>query len=88
MQPNKLTKSISGYKEGELPLESQQVFIHLHQQLCEKPLAAHPRPNLVYHLTTDAAAGNEKNPGGFGAVLSKIWEDGTKHVIPYASRAF
>ena len=42
---------------------------------------------MIYNLATDAAAGDEKNPGGFGAVLSQAWEDGSKHVISYASRA-
>ena len=56
-QLTKLTKSNSGYKEGELPLESQQAFIYLHQKLCDKPLVAHPK-----HLATDASAGDEKNP--------------------------
>ena len=27
------------------------------------------------------------NPGGFGAVLSQVWEDGNERVISYASRA-
>ena len=55
--------------------------------LCDKPLVSHPRPNLVYHLATDAAAGDEKSPGGFGAVLLQVWDDGSEHVISYASRA-
>ena len=42
---------------------------------------------MIYHLATDAAAGDEKHPGGFGAVLSQIWNDGSEHVISYASRA-
>ena len=50
-QLTKLTKSNSGYKEGELPLESQQAFIYLRQKLCDKPLVSHPKPNLVYHLS-------------------------------------
>ena len=68
-------------------MESQQAFIYLRQKLCDNPLVALPRPNLIYHLATDAAAGDEKNPGGFGAVLSQIWDDGTEHVISYPSRA-
>ena len=38
-------------------------------------------------LATDAAAGDEKNLAGFGAVLSQIWEYGTDHVISHANRA-
>ena len=86
-QLTKLTKASSGYKEGEMPLESQQAFVYLRQKLCEEPLVSHPKPGLLYHLTTDAAAGDDNNPGGFGAVLSQIWEDGSEHVISYASRA-
>ena len=50
-------------------------------------MVSHPKPNLTYHLATDAAAGDEKHPGGFGAVLSQIWDDGSEHAISYASRA-
>ena len=68
-------------------MESQQAFMYLCQKLCDKPLVAHPRPNVIYHLATDAAAGDEKNLAGFGAVLSQIWEYGTDHVISHANRA-
>ena len=86
-QLTKLTKASSGYKEGEMPLIAQQAFVYLRNKLCEEPLVAHPKPGLPYHLATDAAAGDEMNPGGFGAVLSQMWEDGNERVISYASRA-
>ena len=55
--------------------------------LVAEPLVSHPRPGCPYHLSTDAAAGDEDNPGGFGAVLTQQWADGLEHVIAYASRA-
>ena len=45
----KLTKSNSGYKEGELPLESPQAFIYLRQKLCDKPWF--PIQNLIWFIT-------------------------------------
>ena len=42
---------------------------------------------MSINLSTDAAAGDEDNPGGFGAVLTQQWADGLEHVIAYASRA-
>jgi len=83
----KLTKSESGYKEGPLPVESQEAFTYLKEALCASPLVAHPKPGLCYRLTTDASAGDDKHPGGFGAVLSQVWEDDTEHVVSYASRS-
>ena len=52
-----------------------------------EPLVSHPRPGCPYHLSTDAAAGDEDNPGGFGVVLTQLWADDLEHVIAYASRA-
>jgi len=82
----KLTKSDSGYKEGPLPEEASEAFHYLQDKLCESPLVSHPRPGGGYRLTTDASAGDDKHPGGFGAVLTQVWSDGTEHVISYASR--
>ena len=47
-QLTKLTKTSSGYKEGEMPLIAQQAFVYLRNKLCEEPLVAHPKPCLLY----------------------------------------
>ena len=82
-----LTKKNSGYTEGDLPEPAKNAFLYLQRQLVAEPIVSHPRPGCVYHLSTDAAAGDDLNPGGFGAVLTQIWSDSTEHVIAYASRA-
>lgn len=85
---SKLLKKSSEYTEGPMPLECQEAFQVLKSSLAKGPVVAHPRPGLDYHLRTDAAAGDDKNPGGFGAVLTQEWpEDGKERVISYASRA-
>ena len=80
-----LTKKTSGYTDGELPPKALQAFNYLKSALVAEPLVSHPRPGCPYHLSTDAAAGDEDNPGGFGAVLTQQWADGLEHVIAYAS---
>ena len=82
-----LTKKTSGYVDGDLPAPAKNAFLYLQAQLVAEPIVAHPRPGCTYHLSTDAAAGDEDNPGGFGAVLTQIWEDKSEHVIAYASRS-
>ena len=47
----------------------------------------HPRKGFTFHLATDACAGDDVHRGGFGAVLTQVWEDGLEHVIAYASRS-
>ena len=78
----KLTKTSSGYKEGEIPLIAQQAFVYLRNKLCEEPLVAHPKPGLPYHLATDAAAGDEGNPGGLGPFSLKYGRMGTSGLFP------
>ena len=82
-----LTKKTSGYTDGELPPKALQAFNYLQSALVAEPLVFHPRPGCPYHLSTDAAAGDEDNPGGFGAVLTQLWADGLEHVITYTCRA-
>ena len=47
----------------------------------------HPRKGFTFHLATDACAGDDVHRGGFGAVLTQVWEDRLEHVIAYASRS-
>ena len=53
--------------------------------LASNPLVAHPSADKDFILTTVAATGDSKHPGGMGAVLSQM-HDGEERVIAYASR--
>ena len=46
----------------------------------------YPRRNRPYSLIVDAALGDDKTPGGFGAILAQSNEKGEFCVIAYASR--
>ena len=48
---------------------------------------SHPRRGFTFHLATEACAGDDNHKGGFGAVLTQVWEDSMEHVIAYASRS-
>ena len=82
-----LTKKNSGYEGGKLPDKACSAFLFLKNKLCESPIVSHPKRGLDFHLATDAAAGDDTYPGGFGAVLTQIWQDNSEHVIAYTSRS-
>ena len=82
-----VTRQKSGYSGGPLPPLAMSAFSHLKRQLCAAPLVSHPRRGFTFHLATDAAAGDKDYKGGFGAVLTQVWEDGKEHAIAYASRS-
>ena len=82
-----LTKKNSCYEGGILPDKANSAFLLLKNKLCESPIVSHPKRGLDFHLATDAAAGDDTYPGGFGAVLTQIWHDISEHVIAYASRS-
>ena len=86
-QLTKLLKKDSAYGEGPLPREAQDAFQYLKSRLSAEPVVAHPQKGRPYHLRTDACAGDSLHPGGYGAVLSQVQEDGKERVIAYASRA-
>ena len=75
-----LTWQKLGYSGGPLPPLALSAFSHLKRQLCAA-LVSHPRRGFTFHLAMDAAAGDKDYKGGFGAVLTKMWEDGKEHVI-------
>jgi hypothetical protein len=83
---NLLTKD-SGWKGGPLPTEALEAFIQLKQALCSAPVLAYPRGDRPFSLATDAATGDAKRPGGLGAVLTQVGNDGFEHVVSYASRS-
>ena len=82
-----LTRAKSGYNGGVLPDSALSAFNYLKKSLVSSPVVSHPRSGCVFHLATDAAAGDDVHSGGFGAVLTQIWPDSTEHVIAYASRS-
>jgi len=81
-----LTKKDSGWRRGELPPKALQAFKELQTILCSEPVVDYPRRNRPYSLITDAACGDEANPGGLGAILTQTDEEGNFRVIGYASR--
>jgi hypothetical protein len=46
----------------------------------------YPRRDRPYALITDASLGDEKKPGGLGAILTQLNQQGEHCVIAYASR--
>jgi hypothetical protein len=46
----------------------------------------YPRDDRPYALITDASLGDDKKPGGLGAILTQVNKSGEHCVIAYASR--
>ena len=80
-----LTKKDNPWKNGELPTESLKAFKELQSILCSEPVVGYPRRDRDYALITDAALGDDKNPGGLGAILTQVDQKGEHVVIAYAS---
>ena len=74
------------WKGGPLPPRAKLAFTAIKEALLTKPVVTFPDPALPFTLATDAAAGDDTNPGGLGAVLTQS-KDGHDRVIAYASRA-
>jgi len=72
-----------------LPVDALQAFNELKNILLSEPVLSYPRKDRPYSLITDAACGNsdQKKPGGLGAILTQMDENGEHHVIAYASRS-
>jgi hypothetical protein len=47
---------------------------------------AFPRTDRQYALITDAATGTSETPGGLGAILAQIDQQGNHYAISFASR--
>jgi len=77
----KVTRKDSGYKSGPLPLDAQQAFKVLQQQLM-----AFPRSDRQYALITDAATGTADEQGSLSAILTQIDKEGNHFAISFASR--
>jgi len=81
-----LTRKDIKWRRGELPPEALSSFRELQTILCSEPIMDYPRKDRPYCLITDAAAGDDKHPGGLGAILTQLDENNNHKVIAYASR--
>jgi hypothetical protein len=81
-----LTKKDCSWKGGTLPPDALQAFQELQSYLCSEPVVDYPRRNRPYALIVDASLGDDKKPGGLGAILTQINQSGEHCVITYASR--
>ncbi len=81
-----VTHKDSGYKSGPLPPDALHAFKVLQQQLISDPVMAFPRANRQYTLINDAATRTSVTPGGLGAILTQIDQQGNHFAISFASR--
>ncbi len=81
-----LTKKECCWKGAQLLPNALQAFLELQSYLCSEPIIDYLRRNRPYALIVDVSLGNDKKPGGLGAILTKINPDGQHCVITYASR--
>jgi hypothetical protein len=81
-----LTKKDCLWKGSQLPPDALKAFQELQTYLCSEPIVDYPRRNRPYALIVNASLGNDKKPGGLGAILTQINPNGEHCVIAYASR--
>lgn len=81
-----LTKKDCKWKRGPLPPDALKAFRELQTILCSEPVIDYPRRNRPYVLITDASFGDDKTPGGLGAILTQVDKNNEHKVIAYASR--
>jgi hypothetical protein len=81
-----LTKKECSWKGGALPSDALTAFRELQTYLCSEPIVDYPRRDRPYALIADASLGNDKKPGGLGAILTQIKKNGEHCIIAYASR--
>jgi hypothetical protein len=63
-----------------------KAFYILLKQLTSEPVMAFPKSDREYALIPDAATGTADTPGGLGAILTQVDQDGNFHAISFASR--
>jgi hypothetical protein len=68
--------------EWEWGKKEQESFEAIKEAICQRPVLAHPNPDLPYFLETDASG------AAMGAVLSQRQEDGRLHPNAYMSQSF
>jgi hypothetical protein len=81
-----LTKKDCSWKGGSLPPDALTAFLELQTYLCSEPVVNYPRSNRPYSLIVEASLGDDKKPGGLGAILTQVNLDGQHCVITFASR--
>ncbi len=69
-----------------MPPDALAAFKELQTYLCSEPIVDYPRRNRPYALIADASLGDDKKPGGLGAILTQLNDKGEHCVIAYASR--
>lgn len=74
---HRLTEKNSSFKWSE---DCQQAFELIRRKLVSPPILAFPDYSKEFILDTDAS------DTGVGAVLSQVHDDGSEHVVAYASR--
>jgi hypothetical protein len=82
----KLTRKDSGYKLGPLPEKALKAFYILQKQLTSEPVMAFPKSDCQYALITNATTGTADTPGVWGAILTRVDQEGNLHAISFASR--
>ncbi len=82
----KLTRKDSGYKSVPLPEKAMKAFYILQKQLTSEPVMAFPKSDHQYALITNAATGTANTPGGLGAILTQVDQEGNFNPISFASR--
>ena len=81
----KLTRK-GEFEGGKLPEEAEKAFFQLRKALSSDPVVHYPRKDRTYALITDASTGTETIPGGMGAILTQMDEEGKFYVIAYGSK--
>lgn len=82
---NDLTKKNCRW-EGGLPEDALKSYNELKDRLTSPEVLAYPNPKLDYHLLVDASQGSPGRPGGLGASLIQIDENGIPKAIGFASK--
>jgi hypothetical protein len=82
----KVTRKDSGYISGPLPPDALHAFKIMQQQCTSDPVMEFPRADRQYALITDAATGTSETPGGLGAIITQIDQQGNHYAISFASR--
>ena len=84
-----MTRKKLAWKGGELPPAAAEAFRALQKAICQRPVLAFVDPDRPYSLYVDASLGvqgDEREPGGLGAVLTQTDRKGRERPVMYLSR--